>query len=427
MFVTEKSGCLRVPSSDLNINIYKNGKNNKSILRIPYLHIRKKKNHCFFTALKCSRTCCLTRNFSCNLAIFHYDTTQEILNCFHLHCPTLESCILSHRDNVLCFSCKRCIAFVVVTYFGITKKKSLPIKRLDKNTSKNMKSKQTSTFFRILGVDPDLLVFGKYFTSNVRVLPHHYSRNNASEPLLSDKRQFIHPPPPVKPSTTAGRVHATTEASVIATTALQSTGQPLAVSTTTTAVPSTEKTPPSSKKYAQTTAAVVSTTSLPDSITPPSFTTVSTLGHYNSKILSAFSTSSPQSPVSTPTRHPTATFSQFTSSPPTSAALISYTESSKLYLNETKGNHGRNHTVSNVGASGDDTQPGLGHGWYVAADTLLVAVAICITVLLSCCCSILLVVSWRGQRKRTGRYSTSWRGKRGSMRLIKYVLVKESS
>ncbi|CAI5665353.1 MANSC domain-containing protein 4 isoform X1 [Oreochromis niloticus] len=337
------------------------------------------------TALKCSRTCCLTRNFSCNLAIFHYDTTQEILNCFHLHCPTLESCILSHRDNVV--------------LYNITK-----------------------------GVDPDLLVFGKYFTSNVRVLPHHYSRNNASEPLLSDKRQFIHPPPPVKPSTTAGRVHATTEASVIATTALQSTGQPLAVSTTSTAVPSTEKTPPSSKKYAQTTAAVVSTTSLPGSITtPPSFTTVSTLGHYNSKILSAFSTTSPQSPVSTPTRHHTATFSQLASSPPTSAALISYTESSKLYLNETKGNHGRNHTVSNEGASGDDTLPGLGHGWYVAADTLLVAVAICITVLLSCCCSILLVVSWRGQRKRMGRYSTSWRGKRGSMRLIKYVLVKESS
>lgn len=50
MFVTEKSGCLRVPSSDLNINIYKNGKNNKSILRIPYLHIRKKKKSLFFCA-----------------------------------------------------------------------------------------------------------------------------------------------------------------------------------------------------------------------------------------------------------------------------------------------------------------------------------------------------------------------------------------
>lgn len=53
MFVTEKSGCLRVPSSDLNINIYKNGKNNKSILRIPYLHIQKKKNHCFFVPMFC--------------------------------------------------------------------------------------------------------------------------------------------------------------------------------------------------------------------------------------------------------------------------------------------------------------------------------------------------------------------------------------
>lgn len=39
---------------------------------------------------------------SCNLAIFHYDTTQE--NCFHLHCPTLESCILSHRSNVVLYN-----------------------------------------------------------------------------------------------------------------------------------------------------------------------------------------------------------------------------------------------------------------------------------------------------------------------------------
>ncbi|XP_030588426.1 MANSC domain-containing protein 4 [Archocentrus centrarchus] len=347
------------------------------------------------TALKCSRTCCLTRNFSCNLAIFHYDTTQENLNCFHLHCPTLESCILSHRDNVV--------------LYNITK-----------------------------GVDPDLLVFGKYFTSNVRVLPHHYSRVNASEPLLSDKRQFIHPPQPaaltltsapsVKPSTTVGRVHTIIAASTIATTALQSIGQPSAVSTTTTTLHSTEKNPPSSKNYAQTTAAVVSTTSLPGSFTTsPSSTTVTTLGHYNSKTLPAFSTTSAESPIPTRTRHHITTFSQLVNSPPASTTLMSVTESSKQYTNETKGNQGRNHTLGNEGGSGDDTLAGLGPGWYVAVDTLLVAVAICITVLLSCCCSVLLVVSWRGQRKRMGRYSTSWRGKRGSMRLIKYVLVKESS
>uniref|UniRef100_A0AAQ4P7D1 MANSC domain-containing protein n=2 Tax=Gasterosteus aculeatus aculeatus TaxID=481459 RepID=A0AAQ4P7D1_GASAC len=118
------------------------------------------------TALKCSRACCLTRNFSCNLAIFHYDTTQE--NCFHLRCPTAESCVLRHRGNVV--------------LYNITK-----------------------------GVDPDLLVFGKHFTSNVRVLPHHYGRGNASEPLPSDKRHFVHPPPaPAPPPTSAATVQSPT-------------------------------------------------------------------------------------------------------------------------------------------------------------------------------------------------------------------------
>lgn len=39
---------------------------------------------------------------SCNLAIFHYDTTQE--NCFHLRCPTAESCVLRHRGNVVLYN-----------------------------------------------------------------------------------------------------------------------------------------------------------------------------------------------------------------------------------------------------------------------------------------------------------------------------------
>ncbi|KAM8751077.1 uncharacterized protein mansc4 [Acanthopagrus schlegelii] len=338
------------------------------------------------TALKCSRTCCLTRNFSCNLAIFHYDTTQENVNCFHLHCPTLESCILSHRGNVV--------------LYNITK-----------------------------GVDPDLLVFGKYFTSNVRVLPHHYGRVNASEPLPADKRQFIHPPPPavlpltsaptVKPLTTASRALITTTT----TTTLQTTIQPSTIPTTT--LPSS---PVPSRDDAQTTPAISSTSLTPSFTTPLSPTTATTFGPYNPSTTSAFSTTAAQ-PSTTPTHHHTTGY-QLATSPPTSTAITDNIESSKQYPNDTKGNPARNNTAGSEGGQGgggEDAIEGLGPGWHVAAHTLLVALAICVTVLLSCCCSILLVVSWRGQRKRMGRYRTSWRGKRGSMRLIKYVLVRENT
>lgn len=284
----------------------------------------------------------------------------------------------------------------------------------------------THESLHVPGVDPDLLVFGKYFTSNVRVLPHHYSRVNASEPLPSDKRQFIHPPPPlpltsaptVKPSTTAARV--------LTTSALQSTSQPSTVSTTTTALSSTPAAPPAALwSHAQTT-----TQSTPSP-------TATTFGPYNAQTTpvspstsSLEATTTTQPSTSTSTNQYTTTFSQSATSPPTSTALMGNIESSKQYPNDTKGSLGRNHTAGSEGdqgAGGEDTLGGLGPGWHVAAHTLLVAVAICITVLLSCCCSILLVVSWRGQRKRMGRYRTSWRGKRGSMRLIKYVLVRESS
>ncbi|KAK9516400.1 hypothetical protein VZT92_024333 [Zoarces viviparus] len=327
------------------------------------------------TALQCSRTCCLTRNFSCNLAIFHYDTTQE--NCFHLHCPSLESCILSHRGNVV--------------LYNITK-----------------------------GVDPDLLVFGKYFTSNVRVLPHHYGRGNASEPLPSDKRQFIHPPPPaalpltsaptVKPPTTASRVLPTTS-----TTTQQSTSPPSTLPTA--PLSSTPETLLASGHHAQ------PTTPTP-SLAP---STATTLSSYNPKTTPVSSTTAAQ-PSTSPT-HPFTT-TQPATSPPTSTALMASVESSKQYPNDTEGSLGRNHTAGSdegQGVSGEDNLGGLGPGWHVAAHPLLIAVAICVAVLLSCCCSVLLVVSWRGQRKRMGRYRTSWRGKRGSMRLIKYVLVRENT
>lgn len=74
---------------------------------------------------------------------------------------------------------------------------------------------------------------------------------------------------------------------------------------------------------------------------------------------------------------------------------------------------------------------GLDAGGAGATHTLLllvVVLVVVITVLLSCCCSILLVVIWHGQRKRKMcRNRTSLRGRRGSTRLIKFVLVRENN
>ncbi|KAG7522236.1 hypothetical protein JOB18_017116 [Solea senegalensis] len=343
------------------------------------------------TALKCSRTCCLTRNFSCNLAIFHYDAAQENINCFHLHCPTLESCILSHRGNVV--------------LYNVTK-----------------------------GVDPDLLVFGKYFTSNVRLLPHIFSRANVSEPLPSDKRHFLHPPPPAAlPPTPAPTVKANTTASEALSTAgasmLHSPNRPSTTTSVFTSISPTaltdlwshmQTTPPA-------TTATTSTTNAPASsfMTSSSTITDTSLSRSNPDTNPVFSTTTAQPFTSTAPQPDTTSSSQSATSSPTTTASTDLTEVSKQYPNDTKDTVGRNHTIGDEGVSGEDISEG--PGWHAAAHTLLVAVAACITILLSCCCSILLVVSWRGQRKRMGRYRTSWRGKRGSMRLIKYVLVRETS
>ncbi|XP_037306411.2 MANSC domain-containing protein 4-like isoform X2 [Pungitius pungitius] len=331
------------------------------------------------TALKCSRACCLTRNFSCNLAVFHYDTTQE--NCFHLHCPTLESCILSHRRNVV--------------LYNITK-----------------------------GVDPDLLVFGKHFTSNVRVLPHHYGRGNASEPLPSDKRHFIHPPPPPAPPLTSAATVQTPTSPATPTTSTTSTTptsptatqhsatRPSTLHATTVPVPSTPEAPLASGNHAQTTTTTtttnpaVSTTSL---AAPPPPSTAHT------SAASSAAASQPSAPATS-------------SGPlPTSPAPVASAESGEQSPNNTGAGPLGNHTAGSGG--GDVGEAGAGWHAAAAAHTLLVAVAVCVAVAVGCCCccSVLLVVSWRGQRKRMGCYRASWRGRRGSTRLIKYVLVRENT
>lgn len=250
------------------------------------------------------------------------------------------------------------------------------------------------TFFLPPGVDPDLLVFGKYFTPNLRLLPHHYSQVNASEPLPPDKRQFVHAPPPA----TLPLTSTPTNPDATSTRTLQTTTQ-LPTSTTT---PSSSPEPPQS----------------PESHAPMTPTTPTPTPTFSS-------TAPPSSPAGTTMKHPNASAAL---SPSTSLQPPTAPESSERSPNNTEASVGKNHTSGGEGGQDEeDSVGGFAPGWPVAAHTLMVVVAICIVVLLCCCCPFLSLVSWRGQRKRTGRYRTPQGGRRGSMRLIKYVLVRENA
>ncbi|XP_052645653.1 MANSC domain-containing protein 4 [Harpia harpyja] len=92
---------------------------------------------------QCSRTCCLLRNVSCNLAVFYHGAIHENMNCLHMSCPALESCILKARVNVILYNITTGIDPDLLIFEKLTSKEphthSTPSKYESQNSTKSTK------------------------------------------------------------------------------------------------------------------------------------------------------------------------------------------------------------------------------------------------------------------------------------------------
>ncbi|NXD11337.1 MANS4 protein, partial [Nothocercus nigrocapillus] len=86
---------------------------------------------------QCSRTCCLLKNVSCNLAVFFHGAPQENMNCLHMSCPALESCILKARINTILYNITAGMDPDLLIFEKLTPKEPNTRSSLNKNERQN--------------------------------------------------------------------------------------------------------------------------------------------------------------------------------------------------------------------------------------------------------------------------------------------------
>ncbi|CAK6443583.1 unnamed protein product [Pipistrellus nathusii] len=248
------------------------------------------------TGQKCSRSCCLRKDVACNLAVFYHDPMHDNVNCLHIHCPTLESCILEPGTSAI--------------LYNVTE-----------------------------GIDPDLLVFGQPPPTylNTRSSSDRWDRLRNLKATNLDKQQ----------TTMINQMLPSIEAPSL------TTHQELVNATSTRY--SEELTTDSWARFISLNGSIVTkinkVSRSADFISNP-----------DNKTISPFFV-----PIDTKLSH---------------MPIPSRLNSSKQFLNKTKGHNSRNHTSENEDKTPDGTS--------VISKTWLVPAALCTSVLFLCCCIVIL-------------------------------------